>query len=190
MSQCSVALLSCRRSCICVGSLVTYVCVCGGVTSLGFSVDWTISSLSRVDLSGLSWHRSCPGHLWEAAVVWARAYFAVYLSLCLAIKRRVLQYRVISTPWKHSRVLGYPPARFTTSTNVDDSLSVTVPGYAPISIIVCHFRFDPPMLLPCTRFIVTEASSRKSSLESMLLLAGLPGTFFDVVQVRLADSWK
>ena len=39
------------------------VCVCGGIKCLGFSVDWTSSSLSRVDLSGLSWHRSCPGHL-------------------------------------------------------------------------------------------------------------------------------
>ena len=66
MSQSSVALLLYRRSRICVGSLVTYVCVCGGITSLGFSVDWTSSSLSRVHLSGLSWHRSCPGHLWEA----------------------------------------------------------------------------------------------------------------------------
>ena len=47
------------------------ICVCGGITSIGFSVDWTSSSLSRVDLSGLSWHRSCPFHLWEAAVVWA-----------------------------------------------------------------------------------------------------------------------
>ena len=67
----------------CVGSLVTYVvCVCGGITSLGFSIDWTNSSHSSVDLSGLSWHRSCPGHLWEAAVVWAPAYSAVYLCLC------------------------------------------------------------------------------------------------------------
>ena len=33
--------------------------------------------------------------------------------------------------------------------------------------------FDPPILLPCTLFIVTEASSRNSSLESILLLAGL-----------------
>ena len=82
----------------CVSSLVTYVCACGGITSLGFSVDWTSSSLSRVDLSGLSWHRSCPGHLWEAAVVWAPAHSAVYLCLCLAIKRRVLQCRVIFTP--------------------------------------------------------------------------------------------
>ena len=98
ISQCSVALILYRRSRICVGSLVTYVCVCGGITSLGFSVDWTSRSLSRVDLSGLSWHRSCPGHLWEAAVVWAPAYSAVYLRLCLAIKRRVLQYRVIFTP--------------------------------------------------------------------------------------------
>ena len=81
MSQCSVALLLYRRSRICVGSLVTYVCVCGGITSLGFSLDWMSSSLSRVDLSGLSWHRSCPGHLWEAAVVWAPAYSAVYLCL-------------------------------------------------------------------------------------------------------------
>ena len=81
MSQCSVALLLYRRSRICVGSLVTYVCVCGGTTSLEFSVDWTSSSLSCVDLSGLSWHRSCPGHLWEAAVVWAPAYSAVYLCV-------------------------------------------------------------------------------------------------------------
>ena len=101
-----------RRSRICVGSLVTYVCVCGGITSLGFSVDWTSSSLSRVDLSGLSWHRSF-GHLWEAAVVWAPAYSAIYLCLCLATKHRVLQYRVIFTPWKHSRVPGYPLARVT-----------------------------------------------------------------------------
>ena len=115
---------------------VRTVCVCGGITSLGFSVDWTSSSLSRVDLSGLSWHRSCPGHLWEAAVVWAPAYSAVYLCLCLAIKRRVLQHRVIFfTPWKHSRVPGYPLARVTTSTNVDDTTSVTVPGYTTISII-------------------------------------------------------
>ena len=82
MSQCSVALLLYRRYRIRVGSLVTYVCVCGRITSLGFSVDWTSSSLSRVDLSGLSWHRSCPGYLWEAAVVWAPAYSAVYLCLC------------------------------------------------------------------------------------------------------------
>ena len=45
MSQCSVALLLYRRSRICVGSFVTYVCVCGGIISLGFSVDWTSSSL-------------------------------------------------------------------------------------------------------------------------------------------------
>ena len=65
-----------------------------------------------MNLSGLSWHRSCPGHLWEAAVAWAPAYSAVYLCLCLSIKRRVLQYRVIFfTPWKHSRVPGYPLAR-------------------------------------------------------------------------------
>ena len=103
MNQCSEALLLYRGSRICVGSLVTYVCVCGGITSLGFSVDWTSSSLSPVDLSGLSWHRSCPGHLWEAAVVWAPTYSAVYLFLCLAIKRRVLQHRVIFfTPWKIS----------------------------------------------------------------------------------------
>ena len=95
MSKCSVALLFYRRSRICVGSLVTYVCVCGGITSLGFSVDWTSSSLSRVDLSGLSWHRSYPVPLWEAAVVWAPAYSAVYLCLCLAIKRSLFQYRVI-----------------------------------------------------------------------------------------------
>ena len=106
---------------------VRTVCVCGGITSLGFSVDWTSSSLSRVDLSGLSWHRSCPGHLWEAAVVWAPAYSAVYLCLCLAIKRRVLQYRVIFfTPWKHSRVPGYTLARVTTSTNVDDTASLSL----------------------------------------------------------------
>ena len=121
MIQCSVALLLYRRSRICVGSLVTYVCVCGAITSLGFSVDWTSSSLSRVDLSGLSWHRICPGHLCEAAVVWAPAYSAVYLCLCLAIKRRVLQFRVIFfTPWKHSRVPGYqphlPPHRLTSTT--------------------------------------------------------------------------
>ena len=35
MSQCSVALLLYRRSRVCVGSLVTYVCVCRGMTSLG-----------------------------------------------------------------------------------------------------------------------------------------------------------
>ena len=105
MSQCSVALLLYRRSRVCAGSLATYACVCGGITSLGFSVDWTSSSLSRVDLSGLSWHRSCPGHLWEAAVVWAPAYSAVYLCLCLAIKRRVLQYRVIFTPSGSTLVL-------------------------------------------------------------------------------------
>ena len=104
-----------------------YVCVCGGITSLGFSVDWTSSSLSRVDLSGLSWHRSCPGHLWEAAVIWAPAYSTVYMCLCLAIKRRVLQYRVIFfTPWKHSRVPGYPLARVNTSTNVDDTASLSL----------------------------------------------------------------
>ena len=105
MSQCSAALLLYRRSRICVGSLVTYVCVCGGITFQGFSVDWTSSSLSRVDLSGLSWHRICPGHLWEAAVVWAPSYSAVYLCLCLAIKRRVLQYRVIFTPSGSTLVL-------------------------------------------------------------------------------------
>ena len=126
MSQCSVALLLYRRSPTCVGSLVTYVCVCGGITSLGFSVDWTSSSHSRVDLSGLPWHRSCPGHLCEAAV-WALTYSAVYRCICLAIKRRVLQYRVIFfTPWKHSRVPGYPPARVTTSTNVDDTASLSL----------------------------------------------------------------
>ena len=126
MSQLSVALLLYRRSRICVGSLGTYVRVCGGITSLGFSVDWTSSSLSRVDLSGLSWHRSCPGHLWEAAVVWAPAYSALYPCPCLAIKRRVLQYRVIFTSWKHSRVSGYPLARVTTSTNVDDTASMSL----------------------------------------------------------------
>ena len=127
MDQCSVALLLYRRSRICVGSLVAYVCICGGTTSLGFSVDWTSRSLSRVNLSGLSWHRSCPGHLWEAAVVWAPAYYAVYLCLCLAINRRVLQYRVIFvTPWKHSRVPGYPLARVTTSTKVDDTASLSL----------------------------------------------------------------
>ena len=56
MSQCSAAVLLYRKSRICVGSLVTYVCVGGGITSLGFSVDWTSSSFSRVNLSGLSWH--------------------------------------------------------------------------------------------------------------------------------------
>ena len=123
MSQCSVALTLYRISRICVGSLITYVCVCGRITSLGFSVDWTSSSLSRVDLSGLSWHRSCPGHLWEAAVVWAPA-SAVYLCLCLAIKHRVLQYRVIVfTPRKNPRVPGYPLARVTASTNVDNTAS-------------------------------------------------------------------
>ena len=128
----------------CVGSLVTYVvCVCGGITSLGFSVDWTSSSHSRVDLSGLSWHRSCPGHLWEAAVVWAPAHSAVYLCLCLVIKRRVLQYRVIFfTPRKHSRLPGYPLARVTTSTNVDDS--VTVLGHTTISIICLLYTSPSP----------------------------------------------
>ena len=127
MSRYSVALLLYRTSRICVGSLVTYVCACGGITSLGFSVDRTSSSLSRVDLSGLSWHRRCPGHLWEVAVVWVSAYSAVYLCLCLAIKRRVLRYRVIFfTPWKHSRVPGYPLARVTTSTNVDDTASLSL----------------------------------------------------------------
>ena len=126
MSQCSVPLLLYRKSRIYVGSLVTYVCVCGGITSLGFAVDWTSSSLSRVDLSGLSWHRSCPGHLWEAAVIWAPAYSAVYLCLCLAIKRRVLQHRVIFfTPWKHSSVPGYPLARVTASL----SLCQGIPQY-------------------------------------------------------------
>ena len=81
MSQCSVALLLYRRVRVCVGSLVTYVRACGGITSLGFSVDRTSSSLSRVDLSGLSWHRICPGHLLEAAVVWAPSYSAVYLCV-------------------------------------------------------------------------------------------------------------
>ena len=38
MSQCSAAVLLYRKSRICVGSLVTYVCVCGGITFLGFSV--------------------------------------------------------------------------------------------------------------------------------------------------------
>ena len=95
--------------------------------SLGFSVDWTSSSLSRVDHSGLSWHRSCPGHLWEAAVVLAPAYSAVYLCLRLAIKRHVLQYRVIFfTPWKHSHVPGYALARVTTSTTVDDAASLSL----------------------------------------------------------------
>ena len=127
MSQCSVALLLYRRSRVCVGSLVTYACVCGGITSLGLSVDWTSSSLSHVDLSGLSWHCCCPCHLWEAAVVWAPAYSTVYLCLCLAIKHRVLQYRVIFfTPWKHSRVPGCPLARVTTSTNVDDTASLSL----------------------------------------------------------------
>ena len=54
MSQCSEALLLYRRSRICAGSLVSYVFVCGGITSLAFSVDWTSNSLSIVDLSGLS----------------------------------------------------------------------------------------------------------------------------------------
>ena len=128
MSQCSVALLLNRRCHICVGSLVTYACGCGASSSRGgFSVDLTSSPLSRVDLSGLSWHRSYPCHLWEAAVVWAPAYSAVYLRLCLVIKRRVLQYRVISfTPWKHSRLPGYPFARVTTSTNVDDTASLSL----------------------------------------------------------------
>ena len=127
MSQCSVALLLYRKSRTRVGSLVTYVCVCGGVTSIGFSVHWTSSSHSRVDLFRLSWHRSCPGHLWEAVVVWALAYSAVYVNLCLAIKRRVLQYRVIFfTPWKHFRLPGYPLERVTTSTNVDDTASLSI----------------------------------------------------------------
>ena len=143
MSQCSVALLSCRRSRICVGSLVTYVCVCGGNTSLGFSVDWTSSSLSRVDLSGFSWHRSWPRHIWEAAVVWAPAYSAVYLCLCLDIKRGVLQYRVIFPPRKRSRVPGYPLARVTTSTNVDDTASLSprqgTPQY-PYYIDYIHYH--------------------------------------------------
>ena len=139
MGQRSRALLLYRRSRICVGSLVTYACVCGGITSIGFSVNWTSSSLSRVDLSWLSWHRSCPGHPWGATVVWALAYSAVFLCLCLAFTRRVLQYRVIFiTPSKHSRVPGYPLARVTTSTNVDDAASVTVPGYTTISIIKYH----------------------------------------------------
>ena len=124
MSQCSVALFLYRRSRVCVGSLVTYVRVCGGITSLGFSVDWTSSSLSRVDLSGLSWHRSCAGHFWEAAVVWAPVYSVVYLCLYL-IKRHVLQYRVI-TPREHSRVPGYPLARVTTSTNVDETATLSL----------------------------------------------------------------
>ena len=142
MSQCSEALLLYRGSRICVGSLVTYVCVCGGITSLGFSVDWTRSSLSRVDLSGLSRYRSCPGYLWGAAVVWAPAYSAVRLCLCLAINRRVLQYRVIFfTPRKHPRVPGYPPARVITSTNVEDTAFVTVPGYTTISRIESNTRF-------------------------------------------------
>ena len=127
MSQCSVALLLYSRSRICVGSLVTKVCASRGNTSKGYSFDWTSSSLYRVDLSVLSWHRSCPGHLWEAAMVCAPAYTFVYLCLCLAIKRRVLQYRVIFfTPWKHSRVPGYPLAHVTTSTNVDDTASLSL----------------------------------------------------------------
>ena len=126
MSQCSVALLLYRRSRICVGSLVTYVCVRGGITSLGFSVDWTSSTLSRVDLSGLSWHRSCPCHLWQAAVVWAPACSAVYLCLFFGIKHRVLPYRVIFTPWNHFRVPGYTLARATTSTNADDTASLSL----------------------------------------------------------------
>ena len=134
MSQCSVALLLYRRSRICVGSLVTYACGCGGITSRGFSVDWTSSSLSRVDLSVLLRRRSCPGPLWEPAVIWAPAYSAVCLCLCLIIERRVLQYRVnFFTPWNHSRVPGYPLARVTTSTNVDDTASLSrcqgVPQY-------------------------------------------------------------
>ena len=124
MSPCSVALFVYRRSHICAGSLVTYVCVCGGITSLRLSVDWTSSSLASVDLSGLSWHRRCPGHLWESAGVWAPEYCAVYLCVCLAIKRRALQYRTIFfTPCEHSRVPGYPLARVTTSTKVIDTAS-------------------------------------------------------------------
>ena len=125
MSQCSVALLLQRRSRTCVVSLVTYVCICRGITYLGFSVDCTSSSRSRVHLSGLSWHRSRPGDLWEAAVFWAPAQSAVYLCLCLAIKRRVLQHQVTFTPWKHSRVPGYPLACVTT-TNVDDTASLSL----------------------------------------------------------------
>ena len=58
----------------------------------------------------------------------------LFLCLCLAIKRRVLQYRVIFfTPWKHSRLPGYPLARVTTLTNVDDtaclSLCQGIPQY-------------------------------------------------------------
>ena len=118
LRQCSVALLVYRRSRIRVGSPITYLCVCGGITSLGFSVDWACSSLLREDLTGLSWHRSCPGHIGEVAVVWAPAYSAVNMCLCLAIKRRVLQYRVISfTPWKHSGTRSQvSPHRLTSTT--------------------------------------------------------------------------
>ena len=136
--QCSVALLLYRRSRICVGSLVTYVCVCGGITSLGFSVDWTSSSLSRVDLSGLSWHRSCPGHLWEAAVVWAPAYSAVYLCVW---PLSAVCYNIASSSSHCGSTLVFPgtrshvsPHRLTSTTH----LSVTVPGYTTISIIDMH----------------------------------------------------
>ena len=74
-----------------------------------------------MDLSRLSCHRSCSGQIWEVAVVWAPAYSAVYLCLCLVIKCRVLQYSVIFfTPWKHSRVYGthshVSPHRLTSTT--------------------------------------------------------------------------
>lgn len=49
---------------------------------VGFFASLARSSLSRMDPSRLSWHRSRPGHLREAAVVWAPAYCADYL-VCL-----------------------------------------------------------------------------------------------------------
>ena len=54
--------------------------------------------------------------------------------------------------------------------------------FSTSSVYVCHFRFDPPMLLPCTLFtmllpctlfIVTAASSRNAGLDSIVLLTGL-----------------
>ena len=69
-------------------SYISYMCrfarnvrMCMRRNYLGISVDWTSSSLSRVDLSGLSWHGSCPGYLWEAAVVWAPAYSGLSMSV-------------------------------------------------------------------------------------------------------------
>ena len=135
MSQCSEALLLYRRSRICAGSLVSYVFVCGGITSLGFSVDWTCSSLSRVissDCHGIVAVLVISGKQPSSGLLHTLRFICVCVWPLSAVC-----YKIASSSSHRGSTLvfpGTPIACFTTSTNVDDTASlVTVPGYTTIS---------------------------------------------------------